>query len=134
MCGTKVVTPTLSIYNVLVPFTVRDHKPEEFETLWRLDQQCFPPGISYSRMELKAYMHKRGSFTLVAIDADGTIAGFIVAHAGKTGHGAKVVALSRGTAECLRVPRETLDFLKEQRIEAHILPTTEAAELYNGGS
>src|ERR1700752_4281638 len=86
MCGTKVVMPTLSIYNVLVPFTVRDHKPEEFETLWRLDQQCFPPGISYSRMELKAYMHKRGSFTLVAIDADGTIAGFIVAHAGKTCH------------------------------------------------
>jgi ribosomal-protein-alanine N-acetyltransferase len=37
-------------------------------------------------MELKAYMHKRGSFTLVATDADDTIAGFIVAHAGKTGH------------------------------------------------
>ena len=39
--------------------------------------------------------------------------------------------LSRGMAECLRVPGETLDFLKERRIEAHILPTTEAAELYN---
>jgi hypothetical protein len=26
------------------------------------------------------------------------------------GHGAKVVVLSRGMAECLRVPRETLDF------------------------
>ncbi len=46
-------------------------------------------------------------------------------------HGAKVVVLSRGMAECLRVPHETLDFLKERRIEAHILPTTEAAELYN---
>ena len=46
-------------------------------------------------------------------------------------HGAKVVVLSRGMAECLRVPRETLDFLKERRIEAHILPTTQAAELYN---
>ena len=34
-------------------------------------------------------------------------------------------------AECLRVSGETLDFLKEGRIEAHILPTTEAAELYN---
>jgi hypothetical protein len=34
-------------------------------------------------------------------------------------------------AECLRVPGETLEFLKGRRIEAHILPTTEAAELYN---
>ena len=46
-------------------------------------------------------------------------------------HGANVVVLSRGMAECLRVPRETIDFLKERRIEAHILPTTQAAELYN---
>ena len=34
-------------------------------------------------------------------------------------------------AECLRVTRETLDFMKELGIEAHILPTTQAAELYN---
>ena len=54
--------------------------------MWRLDQECFPPGISYSRMELKFYMRKRGSFTLVAADGDERIAGFIVAHAGSTGH------------------------------------------------
>ena len=30
-------------------------------------------------------------------------------------HGAKVVVLSRGMAECLHVPRETLDFLKERQ-------------------
>ena len=46
-------------------------------------------------------------------------------------HGPKVVVLSRGMAECLRIPRETLDFLKERGIEAHILPTAQAAELYN---
>ena len=46
-------------------------------------------------------------------------------------HGVTVVVLSRGMAECLRVSGETLDFLKERRIEAHILPTTQAAELYN---
>jgi hypothetical protein len=46
-------------------------------------------------------------------------------------HGATVVVLSRGMAECLHVPRETLDFLKERQIAAHVLPTTEAAELYN---
>ena len=46
-------------------------------------------------------------------------------------HGAKVVVLSRGMAECLHVPRETLDFLKERQITAHVLPTKEAAALYN---
>jgi hypothetical protein len=34
-------------------------------------------------------------------------------------------------ADCLQVSRETLDFLKERQIEAHVLPTPQAAELYN---
>ena len=46
-------------------------------------------------------------------------------------HGAKVVVLSRGMAECLHVPRETLDFLKERQIAAHVLPTRDAVALYN---
>ncbi|PYJ22671.1 MAG: hypothetical protein DME99_04845 [Verrucomicrobia bacterium] len=46
-------------------------------------------------------------------------------------HGATVVVLSRGMAECLQVPRETLDFLKERQIAVHVLPTTEAVALYN---
>ncbi len=56
-------------YNDDVPFTVRDFQPADFETLWRLDQECFPPGISYSRAELKLYMRRSRSFTLVAEDA-----------------------------------------------------------------
>lgn len=79
--------------------TIRDFRPEDFETLWRIDQECFSPGISYSRPELKFYIRRRGSFTLVAEDlaedateklaaeARGTkIAGFIVTHTGRTGH------------------------------------------------
>jgi hypothetical protein len=46
-------------------------------------------------------------------------------------HGASVVVLSRGMAECLHVPRETLKFLKNAGIEAHVLPTKDAAALYN---
>ena len=38
-------------------------------------------------------------------------------------HGAKVVVLSRGMAECLHVPRETLEFLEQQQISVHVLPT-----------
>ena len=78
-------------YNGAVPvvtrdFKIRDLKPEDFETLWRIDQECFPPGISYSRRELRSYVRLRGSFTLVAVDASGSIGGFIVAHDGPVGH------------------------------------------------
>jgi ribosomal-protein-alanine N-acetyltransferase len=52
-----------------VPFTIRDFQPPDFDTLWRIDQQCFPPGISYSRTELKLYVRRRGSFTLLAVNA-----------------------------------------------------------------
>ena len=77
-------------YNAVVPFVIRDSKPEDFETLWRMDQECFPPGIAYSRQELKVYMREKGSFTLVAVTQsdgkDATIAGFLVAYGGPTGH------------------------------------------------
>jgi hypothetical protein len=46
-------------------------------------------------------------------------------------HGATVVVLSRGMKECLHVPHETLEFLKERQIEAHVLPAPEAVEIYN---
>jgi ribosomal-protein-alanine N-acetyltransferase len=76
-----------------VEFTLRDHRPEDFDSLWNIDQQCFVPGISYSRLELKFYMRRTGAFTLVAEghapaanrekpelpELDSFIAGFIVA-------------------------------------------------------
>lgn len=80
-----------------VPFTVRNFQAPDFDTLWRIDQACFPPGISYSRAELRFYIQRRDAFTLVAtgdalpkIDSvlegrkenpASTIAGFIVAEA-----------------------------------------------------
>ncbi len=45
---------------------IREALPGDFDTLWRIDQQCFAPGISYSRAELAHYMGGRGAFTLVA--------------------------------------------------------------------
>jgi [ribosomal protein S18]-alanine N-acetyltransferase len=82
-----------------VPFRIRDFASEDFDRLWQIDQECFPPGISYSRPELKGFMRRRGSFTLVAeaergrdrgVGADGdhkaAIRGFIVAYGGATGH------------------------------------------------
>ena len=74
-------------YNTAVSFVIRDFEPEDFETLWRMDQECFPPGISYSKRELRAYLGYRGAFTLVAVDTDSSEPqGFIVAQGGNTGH------------------------------------------------
>lgn len=90
-------------------FAVRDSRPADFETLWSIDQTCFPAGISYSRTELQFYMRRKGAFALVAISEgpsnldddprklyaghpnkpslDNSIAGFIVAEPGRTsGH------------------------------------------------
>src|SRR5437660_6562904 len=87
-------------YNGRVLFTLRDFRREDFETLWRIDQSCFPLGISYSRLELSAYIRRRGAFTLVAESAESgqaergeiakpapSILGFIVAEASRRGMG-----------------------------------------------
>jgi [ribosomal protein S18]-alanine N-acetyltransferase len=75
-----------------VQFTIRDYRPEDFEVLWEIDQQCFPPGISYSKYELKTYICWRNAFTLV-VEIAGTEAqraatvGFLVAASRQRGVG-----------------------------------------------
>lgn len=74
-------------YNSGVATVIRDSKPEDFEVLWRMDQECFPPGISYSRRELNAFIRQGGVFTLVATDrSSGEVQGFIVTETGSTAH------------------------------------------------
>ncbi len=71
-------------------FSIRDFEKDDLETLWHIDQLCFPPGISYSRYELAAYVRLLGSFTLVAqsSDSDETkIVGFVVATANRRRQG-----------------------------------------------
>jgi [ribosomal protein S18]-alanine N-acetyltransferase len=86
--GRRLAQPSASAarYNGGVTFVIREFQPEDFETLWRMDQECFPPGIAYSKPELKAYVRHRGVFTLVAAGARDGIGGFIVVHNGPTGH------------------------------------------------
>ena len=88
-------------YNVGVEFGLREFRREDFESLWRIDQQCFAPGIAYSRMELAAYIRLRGAFTVVAvplpdgaekagrarIESQPKVLGFIVAQANRRGIG-----------------------------------------------
>lgn len=76
-------------------FTIRDYRAADFDTLWEIDQRCFPPGISYSQMELSSFLTRRNAVALVAefgprlvgqVSAQdpprspAAIAGFVVAH------------------------------------------------------
>ena len=87
-------------------FILREFKPEDFEILWDIDQKCFSPGISYSRLELATYIRHRGSLTLVAESTEARrkseeslIVGFIVAEVDRRGMGhiitIDVVAVAR---------------------------------------
>ena len=79
-------------YNVLVQFALRDYRADDFLGLWKVDQECFSPGIAYSKLELKIYIGRKRSFTLVAestghASETGSILGFVVAEAGRGGLG-----------------------------------------------
>ncbi len=65
---------------------IREATAADFRTLWRIDQECFTAGISYSQAELRHYMKRRGAFTLVNED-DAGIAGFLVAESSRRGAG-----------------------------------------------
>jgi ribosomal protein S18 acetylase RimI-like enzyme len=70
-----------------VALVIRDYQPEDFDTLWRMDQECFPADIAYSKRELASYIRHPRSFTLVVADENrASIQGFIVAHAAGIGH------------------------------------------------
>lgn len=56
---------------------IRAFQHEDFESAYRLDQSCYPPGIAYSRAELAAYLSLPGTAAWVA-EEGGETAGFIL--------------------------------------------------------
>ncbi|MGZ5165643.1 MAG: GNAT family N-acetyltransferase [Burkholderiales bacterium] len=71
--------------NPLQP-VLRDYRASDLEELWRIDQQCFAEGISYSRRELEFYLRRPRAITLVA-EADAKIVGFIIADLDRRSNG-----------------------------------------------
>ena len=65
---------------------IREYRPSDFETLWKIDQACFVRGISYTRRELAFYIARKLGFTLVAERA-GRIVGFVVVEYDSQGQG-----------------------------------------------
>jgi ribosomal-protein-alanine N-acetyltransferase len=117
-------------YNESVEFALRDFRHEEFEALWRIDQQCFEPGISYSRMELATYLQRSSAFTVVADAAEGSQTGTLGRTANQGQPPAAPVGFivaetgSRGTGHII-----TIDVLPSARgvgIGSHLLRAAEA--------
>ena len=129
-----------------MPFTIRDFQPADFDTLWQIDQDCFPPGISYSRAELSSYIRRRASFTFLAVPAATTetdsqklkknsppnptanipIAGFIVAEAVRaSGHiiTIDVVASARRSGVGSLLLHATEDRLRAAHCRSVVLET-----------
>jgi ribosomal-protein-alanine N-acetyltransferase len=57
--------------------TLRAYEPRDFAALYRLDQSCFPAGISYSKTTLRYFLTIRSADCVVAVE-DAKIGGFIV--------------------------------------------------------
>src|SRR6266852_2610722 len=68
-------------------FQLRDYQPQDFQTLWELDQSCFTEGIAYSQEELKHFVSEKLSFTIIG-ERNGKIEGFIIVQRDlkQTGH------------------------------------------------
>ena len=60
-----------------MPATLRSYRPGDFETLYEIDQDCYPRGIAYSRRTLRWFLSLSEAECLVA-EAGGEIAGFIL--------------------------------------------------------
>lgn len=76
-------------------FTLRTYKPDDFETLYEIDQACYEPEIAYSKRELRTYLRFSGAECIVA-EADAEIVGFCVsAHRDRLGYIVTIDVLER---------------------------------------
>jgi len=65
---------------------LRDCRDADFEAIWALDQECFPPGIAYSRSELRAFLSASQAEAIVA-ERHGRVIAFVLGgRRGRAGH------------------------------------------------
>jgi ribosomal-protein-alanine N-acetyltransferase len=56
---------------------VRDYRGSDFDAMWELDQACFPPGIAYTKSELRAFLSAKTAETIV-VERDGRLIAFVL--------------------------------------------------------
>ncbi len=57
---------------------IRDYRPSDLQTLYQIDNACFPPGIAYPKYELTRFVSMPGARTWVMESSEG-IVGFLIA-------------------------------------------------------
>jgi ribosomal-protein-alanine N-acetyltransferase len=70
---------------------LRPFRAADLETLYQIDQACFPPGVSYSRRELEDFIHHQDSTTWVA-ESGTELVGFLVANRERA-HAAHIITI-----------------------------------------
>lgn len=58
---------------------LRDFRMADFESVYRLDQACFEPGIAYERSELRRFLSLSTAQSIV-VELEGRIVGFAVGY------------------------------------------------------
>jgi ribosomal-protein-alanine N-acetyltransferase len=109
--------------------TIRPVTFKDIEALYSLDQVCFPPGIAYSRGELRRFLGIATAQGVLA-DRDGTLVGFAVGYLTRR-RTAHVVTLDVGPGERRRgLGKALLETLLERlalagAVEARLEVSTE---------
>lgn len=60
---------------------IREDRDTDFETLYQIDQECYEPGVAYSRRTLRAFLQEPGVFCRVAEETGGPQAAILVGFA-----------------------------------------------------
>jgi [ribosomal protein S18]-alanine N-acetyltransferase len=96
------------------------YKFSDLETLYQIDQECFPSGISYSREELTRFIRQRLAKTWVAW-REKTIVGFLVLgrEPQKVGHiiTIDVIESLRGTGVGTALMKTTEDWARREGLK-----------------
>jgi ribosomal-protein-alanine N-acetyltransferase len=66
--------------------SLRPYTPEDFDSLYDIDQACYAPGIAYSRPELRAYLRFPNADCLIATIRGKPVGFCLTAHRETRGH------------------------------------------------
>jgi [ribosomal protein S18]-alanine N-acetyltransferase len=64
-------------YNPAMALSLRSYEPHDFAALHKLDQSCFPAGISYSKTTLRYFLTLASADCVVAVE-ENHIVGFVL--------------------------------------------------------
>jgi ribosomal-protein-alanine N-acetyltransferase len=122
---------------------IRQYRTDDLEAISQLDKLCFSEEFRFDRESMRGFAEERGAITLIAEDASGELAGFVIVHIEKmaTGRRAYVVTLdvafkSRRIGVAGRLMQEIehcAAVAGATRIELHVfIENEEAIRFYEG--